>query len=76
MVPAGTYSPAPTERVQTLHAWVNNAIIARIVAGGMKEVSSSIQSRIYNALSDAMLGYEQCKKLCAACKSCCACCLL
>jgi hypothetical protein len=58
---AGTYSPAPTERVQTIHAWVQHLIASRIVAGGMKQISSSVQSRIHTALTAAMLGYEQCK---------------
>jgi hypothetical protein len=44
-----------------VHAWIQALIIQRIVAGGMKEVSSSIQARIHSVLTTAMLGYEQCK---------------
>lgn len=57
---AGTYAPAPTERVHTVLAWVQQVLIERIQAGGVK-AAPPIQSRIHQVLSDSMLGYEQCK---------------
>ena len=57
---AGTYAPAPTERVHTILAWVQQVLIERIQEGGVK-AAPPIQSRIHQVLSDSMLGYEQCK---------------
>jgi hypothetical protein len=63
VLPADVYAPAPSERTQTVHAWIQHLIIQRIVSGGIDGaiVTSSIQARIHNLLSEAMLGYEQCK---------------
>jgi hypothetical protein len=54
------YAPAPTERVHTLQAWLQQIIIERIHSGGVK-ASPPILARIHSALADSMLGYEQCK---------------
>ena len=55
------YAPAPTERVQTIHAWLQHVITQRIVDDGLKKIPAPSQSQIYAKLSSAMLGYEQCK---------------
>jgi hypothetical protein len=57
---AGTYAPAPTERVHTVMAWIHETLIERIGAGGVK-VAPPIQSRIHHALSDSLTGFEHCK---------------
>jgi hypothetical protein len=57
---AGRYTPAPFERVHAVHAWVQLAYLRRERAGGLA-VSSSVLSRIPNALTQAMLAYEQCR---------------
>lgn len=57
---AGTYAPAPTERVHTVLAWIQEILIERIHAGGVK-AAPPIQSRMHQVLSDSMLGYEHCK---------------
>ena len=61
---AGNYAPAPTERVHTVHAWLQHTLMQRIVEGGLA-TSSSVQARIHANISDAMGAYEQCK--CAPC---------
>jgi hypothetical protein len=68
---AGTYAPAPTERVHTVLSWIQQLVIERIHAGGIK-APAPVQSRIHQVLSDSMLGYEHCKCAttlchCAAC---------
>ena len=57
---AGTYAPAPTERVHTIASWIHQCLIDRIHAGGVK-ASSSIQSRVYQSLADAFVAFEQCQ---------------
>lgn len=57
---AGTYAPAPTERVHSVLAWLQQAVIERIHAGGCK-APPPVQSVIQGVLSDCMNSFEQCK---------------
>lgn len=57
---AGSYAPAPTERVQAIASWIHQCLIERIHAGGVK-ASSSLQARIYTSLADAFIAFEQCQ---------------
>jgi hypothetical protein len=57
---AGTYAPAPYERVHTILSWLQQLIIERMADGGIK-VSAPLQSNIHAVLADAMMGYEHCK---------------
>lgn len=58
----GLYAPAPTERVHMVMAWIQQIIMERRKEGGI-DVPAPLLTRLYHVLSDAMLGYEQCRKL-------------
>eukprot|EP00850_Spirogloea_muscicola_P009230 SM000051S17590 [mRNA] locus=s51:527683:530778:- [translate_table: standard] len=51
-----------TDRVYMLMCWVHRAMVARRTAGGIKE-DAPIVSRIYQVLSDGMLGFENAHKI-------------
>jgi patatin-like phospholipase/acyl hydrolase len=57
---AGTYAPAPFERAHTILSWLQQLIVERIADGGVT-APPPVQARIHQVLSDAMMGYEQCK---------------
>jgi hypothetical protein len=62
---AGVYAPAPWERVHTVCSWIHNYILERARTGGLA-VAPPLLSRLQAVLSDAMLGYEQCRCVPAA----------
>eukprot|EP00850_Spirogloea_muscicola_P012826 SM000084S23162 [mRNA] locus=s84:394118:397141:+ [translate_table: standard] len=51
-----------TDRVYMLMCWVHRAMVARRTVGGIKE-DAPIVSRIYQVLSDGMLGFENAHKI-------------
>ena len=57
---AGQYTPAPFERVHAVQAWLQTYIMDRHREGGLP-VPPPVLTRLHQVLSDAMLGYEQCR---------------
>lgn len=58
----GMYAPRPQNRVHTVMAWIQQTIMERRRRGGI-QVPAPLLTRMYQLLSDGMLGYEQCRKL-------------
>jgi hypothetical protein len=59
---AGVYVPAPVERVHTVQTWLYELLFDRMNEGGIgTEKDSSTRARLQAFLSEAMLGFEQCK---------------
>lgn len=46
--------------MQTIMAWLQQAIMERRRQGGL-QVPAPLLTRMYQLLSDGMLGYEQCR---------------
>eukprot|EP00892_Ulva_mutabilis_P012037 jgi/Ulvmu1/9205/UM005_0305.1 len=58
----GMFAARSSSRVHTVMAWLQQAIMERRRQGGL-QVPAPLLTRMYQLLSDGMLGYEQCKKL-------------
>ncbi|GBG88875.1 hypothetical protein CBR_g48487 [Chara braunii] len=50
------------DRVHCVHCWLHRSLVARRMEGGIK-VDAPVVSRIYQVLSDGMLGFENSYKL-------------
>lgn len=57
---AGMYAPRSSSRVHTVMSWLQQAIMERRRQGGLL-VPAPLLTRMYQLLSDGMLGYEQCR---------------
>jgi hypothetical protein len=56
---AGMFAPRSSSRVHTVMAWLQQCIMERRREGGL-QVAPPLLTRMYQLLSDGMLGYEQC----------------
>lgn len=54
------FAPRSASRVQTVMTWLQQCIMERRREGGL-QVPAPLLTRMYQLLSDGMLGYEQCR---------------
>lgn len=54
------HAPSPQERAQVVHMWMQQALLLRLVGGGLA-VPASIQAHVVRLLTEAMQSYEHCK---------------
>ncbi|GMH38627.1 hypothetical protein BSKO_06511 [Bryopsis sp. KO-2023] len=59
---SGLVIPGPAERVQVVMAWIHQIILERRREGGLA-IEPPIMTRVYQVLSEGMLGFEQCRKI-------------
>ncbi|CAD7699638.1 unnamed protein product [Ostreobium quekettii] len=58
----GVVVPGPAERVQVVMSWVHQIVLERRREGGLA-IEPPILTRVYQVLSEGMLGYEQSRKI-------------
>jgi predicted membrane chloride channel (bestrophin family) len=50
------------DRPHVVESWLLEVLVKRKVAGGLA-VSAPVLARVYALLSEAVMGYEQCRKI-------------
>ncbi|CAG9463404.1 unnamed protein product [Pedinophyceae sp. YPF-701] len=59
---SGQFSARAQERVAIVHGWIHQLLRRRVFEGGL-EAPAPLTTRLYQELADAMLAYEQLRKL-------------